>query len=189
MRYEIWEAYLMKNILNKLHTDHMNFMKLLTYLEKQYRLLENCERSELSSVLDAIKYMKEYPDYIHHPLENIVFKYYLDHYEEAHGKITELLHEHEEMPLLTNKLIGMLQGALTDMPQRRDELCRHLEKYISIQKNHMNEEEAHIYPILDSTFNENDWNNIDNKLAHVEDPLFGEKVKKSYQGLIQQIVD
>jgi len=179
----------MKNILNKLHNDHMNFIKLLTYLEKQYHLLEDFERSELSSVLDAIKYMKEYPDCIHHPLENIVFKYYLDHYEEAHEKITELLHEHEEMPLLTNKLIDMLQGALADIPQRHDELCRCLEKYISLQKKHMNEEEAHVYPILDSTLNENDWNKIDNELAYVEDPLFGEKVKKSYQGLIQQIVD
>ena len=179
----------MKNILNKLHDDHINFIKLLTYLEKQYHLLEDCERSELGTVLDAIMYMKEYPDYIHHPLENIVFKYYLDHYEEAHEKITELLLEHEEMPLLTNKLIDMLQGALAGRPQLRDELCRYLEKYIAIQKEHMNEEEAHVYPILNSTLNENDWNNIDNKLAHVEDPLFGEKVKKSYQGLIQQIVD
>ncbi|MDH3608637.1 MAG: hemerythrin domain-containing protein [Gammaproteobacteria bacterium] len=178
----------MKNILNKLHNDHINFSKLLAFLEKQYHLLEDCERLELSSVLDAIKYMKEYPDYVHHPLENAVFKYYLDHYEGAHEKITELLHEHEEMPLLTIKLIDMLQGALADVPQSRAELCTYLDEYISIQKEHMNEEEVHVYPILSSKLDENDWKKIDHELAHVEDPLFGEKVEKSYQGLIQQIV-
>lgn len=179
----------MKNILNKLHNDHINFSKLLAFLEKQYHLLEDCERSELSSVLDAIKYMKEYPDYVHHPLENVVFKYYLDRYEGAHEKITELLHEHEEMPLLTNKLIDMLEGALADVPQSREELCTYLDEYISIQKEHMNEEEVQVYPVLSSKLDENDWKNIDTEFAHVEDPLFGEKVEKSYQGLIQQIVD
>jgi len=179
----------MKNILNKLHNDHINFSKLLAFLDKQYHLLEDREHSELSSVLDAIKYMKEYPDYVHHPLENVVFKYYLDRYEGAHEKITELLHEHEEMPLLTNKLIDMLEGALADVPQSREELCTYLNEYISIQKEHMNEEEVQVYPVLSSKLDENDWKNIDTEFAHVEDPLFGEKVEKSYQGLIQQIVD
>lgn len=154
----------------------------------QHHLLEDCERSELDLVLDAIKYMKEYPDYIHHPLENVVFKYYLDNYEGTHEKITELLHEHEEMPLLTNKLIDMLEGTLADMPQSREELCSYLDKYISIQKEHMNEEEAHVYPILISKLDENDWEKIEIELAHVEDPLFGEKVEKSYQELFQQVV-
>ena len=67
----------MKNILNKLHNDHINFSKLLAFLEKQHHLLEDCIRSDLSSTLDAIKYMKEYPDYVHHPLENIVLNIFL----------------------------------------------------------------------------------------------------------------
>ena len=185
---KIRDAFLMENIFNKLHNDHKNFIKILTFLEKQYQLLEDCDRSDLSTTLDAIKYMKEYPDYIHHPLENVVFKYYLDHYESGHEKIIELIHEHEEMPVLTNKLIDMLQGALSDVPQSREDLCVNLNNYISIQKEHLNKEEAHIFPILSSTLGENDWKNIDTELVYVEDPMFGEKVEKLYQGLIQQIV-
>ena len=177
------------SILEKLHNDHINFSKLLEFLERQYHLLEDCERSELSSVLDAIKYMKEYPDYIHHPLENTVFKYYLEHYEDADEKVSVLLHEHEKMPLLTNKLIDMLQAALTDVPQSREELCAYLDKYITIQKEHMNEEEAHVFPMMKTKLDEDDWKKIDNELTHIEDPLFGNKVNKAYQGLIQRIVD
>lgn len=178
----------MKDLLNKLHNDHINFTKLLTFLEKQHHLLEDCERSDLGSILDAIKYMKEYPDYIHHPLENVVFKYFLENHKEAHEKIVELLHEHEEMPLLTEKLLEMLQGALADIPQNRDELCSYLKEYISIQKEHMNQEEVYVYPIVNSKLGEKDWEKINTELAHVEDPLFGKAVEKSYQGLLKQIV-
>ena len=178
----------MKPILDKLHNDHKNFAQLLSFLEKQLYLLEECEHSDLTSILDAIKYMKEYPDNVHHPLENIVFKYFLEHHEEAHEKIVELLHEHDEMPLLTENLLGMLSDALADIPQERKELCDYLKKYISIQKEHMNQEEVYVYPILSSTLDENDWEKIDSELALIDDPLFGKNVEKAYQGLFQQII-
>ncbi len=178
----------MKPILDKLHDDHKNFSQLLSFLDRQLNLLEEYEHSDLASTLDAIKYMKEYPDYVHHPLENTVFKYFLEHYTEAHEKIVELLHEHDEMPILTEKLLSMLEGVLADVPQKRENLCTSLRKYIFVQREHMNLEEAHVYPILISTLDENDWEKIDSELAHIQDPLFGEKVEKSYQGLYQQIM-
>ena len=82
----------------------------------------------------------------------------------------------------------MLNGALEDVPQNRKELCAYLKKYISIQKEHMNREEAHVYPTLNSTLTEDDWKNINTELAYIEDPLFGDKAEKSYQGLFQHIV-
>ena len=178
----------MKPILDKLHNDHKNFSKLLFFLEKQLQLLKNNRHSDFSLTLDAIKYMKEYPDYVHHPLEDIVFKYFIKHHEEAHDKITELLHEHDEMPKLTETLLEMLEGVLAEVPQNREELCAYLNKYITIQKEHMNQEEAHVYPILNSKLDEQDWVRIDSELANIEDPLFGKNVEKSYQGLLQQIV-
>lgn len=180
----------MKPILDKLHNDHKNFSQLLSFLEKQLNLLEEeeYEYSDFTSIFYAIKYMKEYPDYVHHPLENTVFKYFLEHHTEAHEKINELLHEHDEMPILTEKLLNMLESVLADVPQKREDLCACLKKYISIQKEHMNQEEAHVYPILKSKLSEDDWKKIDSELAHIEDPLFGIKVEKSYLGLFQRIV-
>ena len=46
-------------------------------LEQQLLQLEDCKKCDLSATHDAIRYMKEYADYAHHPLENIVFKYFL----------------------------------------------------------------------------------------------------------------
>lgn len=178
----------METILEKLHNDHINFSKLLTFLEEQLRLLEDCEVSNLGATLDAIRYMKEYPDYVHHPLENTVFRYFLEHYEQEHENIDELLHEHDEMPVLTERLLEALQNALAGLPQEREELCTILGEYISVQKKHMDQEEVHVYPALGSNLNERDWQEIDDGLARVEDPLFGGKVQESYQRLFQQIM-
>ena len=109
--------------------------------------------------------MKEYPDYVHHPLENSVFKYFLESYDEPRNKITELLHQHKEMPALTNKLLDMFEAVLADVPQNRKELCSYLKEYITIQKEHMAQEEKHVYPILNSKLNEKYWQKINGELV------------------------
>ena len=177
----------MEPVLNKLHEDHKNFIKLLRFLEEQLRLLENCENSDLEATFDAIRYMKEYPDFVHHPLENVIFKYFLENYSEVHDELVGLLQEHEEMPVLTDKLIEMLKGALSDIPQEREELCESLKKYLEVQKEHMNREEASVYPTINSILDESDWKKMDSELVNIQDPMFGNKVEKSYQRLFQQI--
>ena len=178
----------MDALLDKLHNDHKNFVKLLSFLEKQLKSLVEGGNTDLTSTIDAITYMKEYPDHVHHPLEDVVFKYFLEHYDKSHQGIHELLHQHIEMPVLTEKLLNMLKDALADMPQERQELCENMSKYIATQREHMDKEEANVYPILKSTLDANDWGNIDSELSGIEDPLFGENSKKCYQGLLFQVI-
>lgn len=178
----------MEAVLEKLHNDHINFDKLLNILEGHLRLLEDCEASDLDTVLDAVRYMKEYPDCVHHPMENTIFKYFLEHYEQAHEHIHDLLLEHDDMPLLTDRLFEALQSASAGFPQEREELCTILGEYISVQRKHMDREEANVYPVLNSKLTKKDWQQIDRDIAKVEDPLFGEDVHESYQRLLAQIM-
>ena len=171
----------MGTILDKLHNDHKNFSTLLVFLEQQLGLLEKCEAADLNTVLEAVEYMKNYPDLVHHPLENVVFQYYLDHYGSENEDVIEIMHEHAELPVLTNTLLSIVSGVLADIPQERNVLCDSLKDYIATQKEHMNTEEAKIYPLLTSSFSEQDWNNIESELKDVEDPLFGHQVAQSYQ--------
>ena len=82
----------MQHILEKLHKDHKNFSKLLEFLEQQAKLLKDCERIDLELILDALRYMQEYPDFIHHPLEDVLYKYVLEHFDEVHNELVFLLH-------------------------------------------------------------------------------------------------
>jgi hemerythrin-like domain-containing protein len=179
----------MNKILEKLHNDHVNISEFIRLLERQLSLLIDCKISDIAIMIDAIKYMKNYPDLVHHPLEDVVFQYYLDRFQGDHKEeILQLLQEHERMPLLTDNLIMLLESVLAGEPRERKMLCDTLQKYISTQKEHINHEEAKIYPMLSSTLNEQDWRNIKSSLAELEDPLFGRQVENTYQQLSQQIL-
>jgi len=175
-------------VLDKLHKDHINFQNLLVFLEKQLQQFERCEHADLEAVFDAVRYMKEYPDNIHHPLEDEIFKYYLTHYKHDHALFENLLNEHSTMPDLTEKLLRLLNATLMSVPQDRKLLCDCLKKYIATQRNHMNLEEGNVYPILNSSLMDHDWVKIRKIFNGKSDPMFGKQVEKSYIGLLSKVV-
>ena len=157
-------------------------------MDEQLALLKKNELVDLEGLLGAVRYMKEYPDYVHHPQEDVIFNYYLSKHDTKKSTIHSLLNEHQTMPPLTDKLSIMLQNAIFSVPQKREELCAYLEEYIDTQKKHMDFEEATIYPILRESLTDNDWNQVEDKLKQVDDPLFGNQVETSFKELLQQIV-
>ena len=173
--------------LDNLHNDHINFSKVLSFLEVQLNKLKACGEPDLDLILLAIQYMKEYPDQIHHPYENIVFRYFLEHYPDKHDAIKALMDEHDNMPLLTQRLLEMLQAILVDEPRSREELCNILDQYIKKQKEHMNIEEESIYPLLKSTMHKDDWSQVTNSLGVMNDPVFGSSIKSIYQPLFDSL--
>ena len=179
----------MDNLLDKLHKDHVNFINLFTFIESQLQLIKDCQIVDFETILLSLEYMKEYSDEIHHPLENIIFKYFLEHSDDRHDEIIQLMNEHEDMPLLTGNIINMLQSVVAEMPIKRGDLCDSLSGYIDIQKEHMNHEESDIYPVLYANINENDWQTLGAELDDVNDPLFDIPRNESYQLLLNKITE
>ena len=173
----------MCKILEQLHQDHKNFLVLLRFVEEQLRLIDEYSKVDLELLLDAVRYMKEYPDCVHHPLEDIVFAYYLKHFSDDSCEIECLLQEHASLPMLTTKAIDMIEAVLLDVPQERQALVNCLQEYIAVQYRHMNHEESTVYPALREKMREQDWAQISDDLASVEDPLFGKQVADSFQKL------
>ena len=83
----------------------------------------------------------------------------------------------------------MLQAASSGMPQERAQLCEFLEQYITKQVDHMNHEEANVYPEIESALSDQEWLEINTELKNIDDPLFGRNIKKAYQALYQQVVN
>ena len=173
----------MGNILDSLHTDHKNFSKLLSYLDHQVTCIKDCEVVDFDTIMLCIKYMKEFPDAIHHPLENIIFDYFLQHHGSYKEEIKSLFHDHEEMPVKTEKILTMLQSVLAEEPINRDSLCDTLSTYIEDQKAHMNYEESTVYPELYKKMNDNDWKTLNEFIEVNDDPLFGDNKKERYESL------
>ncbi len=177
----------MSNLLTDLHDDHKNFIKLLRFIERQLAHIEHCDVVDLEIILIAMQYMRDYPDAVHHPHENLVFDYFLEHYPDHREVIKRLIKEHKTMPVLTEKIIDMLESAVMETPISRETLCQKLHEYINTQKEHMDLEESDVYPLLNNIMQESDWQSIQNKLTDTKDPVFHEPDQESYHLLLHKI--
>ncbi len=177
----------MSQLLDILHEDHKNFIKLLTFIESQLECIKNCEVVDFETILIAMIYMRDYPDKIHHPRENTIFQYFLQKYDTSNDEILELMNEHEGMPQLTEKIIDMLERVVSEAPINRYEFCENLSEYLDVQKEHMNLEESAVYPAINENMKDSDWSILAEELSIIPDPLFHEPKDEKYSLLLHKI--
>jgi hemerythrin-like domain-containing protein len=177
----------MAALLDELHADHRNFAKLLTLLSRQLRMIREEGFVDMELLLDMVDYIESYPDLVHHPREDLIFTRYLERYDMARDAVLALMEQHVELKQLTAALRTAIEGVLHDAPIERDAFAAQLETFIERQREHLNAEEAEVFPLLDRTLDAQDWQAISAKLNETSDPLFGDQLKQQYEGLYRRI--
>ena len=66
-------------MLKIIHNDHANMGLLLKLLRKNIRLLEEDEEIDYRLIKAVITYLRNYADQFHHPLEDLIYDYYIKH--------------------------------------------------------------------------------------------------------------
>ncbi len=179
----------MSKALKRLHTDHINFMKLMKLMKAEVENITTNGELYVSLILDIVDYIQHYPNTIHHPMENVIFEYYLQKYDSDCQPIIQLLEEHNSLSYIPVKIEECMQKIKSGEIQSKDALIEKLEQFISDQIEHINKEEKEVFPLLENSFTKNDWKYIDSKLTASEDPLFGDKMKQGYETLYKRISD
>ncbi|MGD8644488.1 MAG: hemerythrin domain-containing protein [Chromatiales bacterium] len=178
----------MNSILDSLHRDHKYFAKLLDFLSEQLELVQNEGIPDFELLLDVVDYIESYPDLVHHPKEDLIFAYFLQHHGGADAVVVEsLMEEHRELKGLTASLRSSLEGILHDAPLQRESLAQQLSAFLDRQWKHLNAEEASVFPMLDRVMAPNDWDAIAGDLPDQADPLFGDDLQQQYQSLYTRI--
>ena len=179
----------MTNVIDQLHADHINIAKVINLLRKQYEEMSGEGSPDFTLMLDILDYIHSYPDYIHHPKENAVFKVYLEHHDELRDTIEQLMKEHQEMGEKTRDLYDLIDGILNDTMVDKLELEKKISDFIEQQMRHMDSEESKVFPALREALTENDFERIETELPSKEDPLFGEVIKKRFEALYEHITN
>ncbi|MEN8130425.1 MAG: hemerythrin domain-containing protein [Pseudomonadota bacterium] len=177
----------MTNVMDQLHADHINIARIIDLLKHQYEEMRRDGSPDFNLMLDIMDYIHSYPDYVHHPKENVVFKVYLEHHKDMQDTIQALMIEHQEMVQKTRDLHDAIDGILNDSLVDKAELELQLAEFIAQQIRHMDTEEAKVFPMLRNTLNKEDLAHIEAELPTEEDPLFGEVVRKRFEALYQHI--
>lgn len=178
----------MAEIMAQLHQDHINLSRLLGVLSSKLDRLKEGERPDYQLMLDAIRYIVDYADAYHHPLEDVIYHYASDHFPENQALLTEVEQEHHQIRQASEAFQTLTENILMDAIVPMEEYTRHLEAFIHQQTVHLNREEGRIFPVLNQMMAENDWNAVMQTISHREDPLFGDHVAEEYKRLYQALM-
>ncbi|TCN87964.1 hemerythrin domain-containing protein [Shewanella fodinae] len=160
-------------MLQRLMNDHKHIAVLLNLLKGKYQKLSEGEPVNFCLVRDVVEYMQEYTEHSHHPVEDIVYEYYVGKFakEESTKRLTE---EHHKVVAASAALASTLNLILNDIVVAKEKLVQELRDYVTLQEQHLLYEEEHIFPKLQRKLTASDWQQIEQNCALklIEDPLF-----------------
>ncbi|AVV83409.1 hemerythrin domain-containing protein [Shewanella putrefaciens] len=170
-------------MLKRLMHDHKHIAVLLNVLKNKQMKLSEGEAINFIVVRDIVEYMQEYAERSHHPIEDIIYAYYLAH--KANDDINKLSNEHETVIQASATLMNTLNLILSDIVVAREKLITDFAEYVELQERHMQMEEREIFPLLAQNLTEEDWLVIEEECQQslIDDPLFLDREQQAFDEL------
>ncbi len=145
-------------MLARLQIEHDQILKTLDMLEMQFLDICRGGTPDYSLMRSVIEYIQDYPEQVHHPLEDQIFSILLERVDEV-KLIKELITEHTELEMETRKLKNTLEllksGAVSS-----EEIKNELSTFLIRQRHHIYIEEERVHPIIKSVLTEKDWEHV-----------------------------
>ena len=186
---EVQKPIQMSNVVAALDRDHGNIAKLLELLESEILAIEVGKTPDYPLLQNIMRYMTQYPDRFHHPIENLVFARLVKRDAGARADVDDLLEEHIAIGLAGQSFDKLLRISHADSVEVREQLGAAGLAYIRTLREHMSKEEKKLFPLAMEVLTKKDWKDIDEEVDAVDDPVFGAANADGYQRLYQLIVD
>lgn len=172
-------------MLSIIHNDHANMTLLLTLLRKKIQQLEKDEKIDYRLIKTVISYLRNYADKYHHPMEDLIYDYYIKYRVVPDEVAFRLSNEHKSINQATVELDELLDMILLDAIVPKEQCIEKLRNFVDLNAAHLVFEEQQILPLIKESLSPDDWSNLERQWQHEEykDPLFGENVSDQYRAL------
>lgn len=177
------------NVIAALDRDHANIAKLLELLESEILAIEVGKTPDYSLLQDIIRYLNEYPDQFHHPLENLIFAQLIKRDPETRDAVGTLVAEHIDISVAGQNFNILLHTSNVDSVNVRERLRIAGLSYIRVLREHMLKEEKDVFPLAMSVLTKEDWQIIEKRIDAIEDPLFDTEIAAGYERLFRLITE
>jgi hemerythrin-like domain-containing protein len=176
-------------MLEIIHNDHRNINQLLRILRKKIKLLEEDEKIDYRLIKVIITYLRNYADKYHHPMEDLIYAYYLKYRVVPDEIAIRLSKEHKLIKEITIELDELVEMVLLDAIVPKQLCLEKLSVFVELQAAHLMYEESQILPRIRDSLSADDWANLEQQWQHnhYEDPLFGDNIGEEYKALAERI--
>lgn len=179
----------MSGMLDQLQIDHRNMRQLLRILEEELQAYHSRGSADFELMKQILEYTLHYPNLIHHPREEALFRRLLERDPVSKAMAGDLTKEHEELARLTHRFAAALHNVAHDVELPRALFDKLADEYVMRSRHHMETEEQKFFPRLVAVFSDADWADFDGLVAKGYDPLFGTTIEKYYKTLHQKILN
>ena len=173
-----------------LRDEHRYMSLLLETLQEQLQSKKLSAPEDYFLMQDIVRYMHEYPDTEHHPTEDLMFDKLVQRNPGREMDVARLRREHDMLRRNTAEILKLLDKAAKHRtPEALEALRAASSNYIDRLRQHMQFEEAELFPSAVRCLPNTDWHEIEMRLESTKDPLFGPTVQHDYRVLYEYFVD
>ncbi len=169
------------------HADHADYSRLLDVLEEQLLTCHVGRDPDYRLMLDAVQYLRQFPDRFHHPREDAAFDRLIEHNPGLQWSIDRLRQEHRVIAAAGEELSKVLNKAVDGAPIAHAALEAATQTYLVYYRHHLAHEEREIVPLAARLLTPDDWRIVAAAVASAPDPLFGERDTERYRALRERI--
>lgn len=173
--------------MNELRTDHRNMVQLLDLLDAETVRLAGCDEPDYDLVYDIMTYMSEYPDAVHHPKEDMIYRHLKAKFPDIDDSLQHIETDHKALGEASSELRRDINAIGADGVVNRESLAMALRKYSEDLRKHMYWEEKDLFELADSMHDDDSWNELLKSYDQARDPLFGSSVERRFQKLFNGI--
>ena len=173
------------HMLNRLKVEHGQLLRKLNLLELQYLDMCRDKTPDYSLMRSIIVYIQEYPEKIHHPLEDMMYSILLERVDDVEF-VQELISEHTQLEVVTRELRESLES-LPRCTASNEQLKQQLSKFLVGQRQHIYTEESEVFPLAQSALTKEDWKRIQYMVPILDEPICGRRTWYDYERLSREI--
>ncbi len=174
-------------IMEQIHREHGYMVRLLAILKRKWSALKQEEPINYSLLKEVIDYLSTHSETVHHPKEDILYHYFIEHYPAGAG-MKNLAEEHKALSDKTSDFLLTVEMILKDAIVPQEVFIARLEEFIQSQKRHLDFEEREVLPLINKTFTTQDWQKVESQWKQSdEDPVFGDTIADKYRQLAERV--
>jgi hemerythrin-like domain-containing protein len=174
----------MTKVIEQLRRDHRNMRQLLDIIEREMKAYHDDQSPDFDLLRMIAEYAVNYPELVHHPKEHLIYRRLASHDPTLRAAAGNLMCQHEKLAAMTRRLSSVITRMASD-----EELQRVVRAYLTVSRDHIMMEEEKVYPRALALLTRQDWSDIDDQAAKLEDPAFGRKVAAAYLYLHKRITE
>ncbi len=176
-----------KMMMERIRREHSYMVRLLSILRHKLDLVKSEQPINYSLLKEIVDYLASHSEKVHHPKEDILYRHYMAHYGDEQ-QVANLEREHQELAQITHQFLDVMEMILNDAVVPQDVFIEQLEAFLQGQKQHLELEEQSILPLINQTFELEDWQNVESQWQNNDDdPVFGETIAERYALLARRV--